>query len=334
MRNLILTAAVAALSTVAVAPQEVLASDFPERRIQISFPWAAGSPAYVLSQIIADGMTEELGVDIAVVSRPGAGGVNSFMAGLAEPADGYTIIDGWVAPLMISPMFDKAEYEYDDVIPLHSAGAVALAVVSRADEDRWTDFPSFVEYLRENPGETRFTGSEELTLPHLVATSMLMDQGLVSRNVPYVGLAPGVKDLRGGLLDWMLVNAGSYKANKDHLRVLAVLSDNAEAAGVYDGAPMIGEFGVDLGLSGLAPMSWNWWVVKADTPDDVVARLRSAMEASLEDPDVQQKIRDLGFLPSGYSADEYAEVAGQIDAELRSAMEAVQWLRDELKALQ
>lgn len=229
---------------------------------------------------------------------------------------------------------DKAEYNYGDVIPLHSAGAVALAVVSRADEDRWTDFPSFVQYLRDNPGQTRFTGSEELTLPHLVATSMLKNQNLVARNVPYVGLAPGVKDLRGGLLDWMLVNAGSYKANKDHLRVLAVLSDVDEAVEIYDGAPKIGEFGVDLGLTGLAPMSWNWWVVKADTPDDVVATLRDAMAASLAKPEVQQKIRDIGFLPSGYSADEYDQVAGQIDSELRGAMEAVQWLRDALKANQ
>ncbi|MEM7026505.1 MAG: tripartite tricarboxylate transporter substrate-binding protein, partial [Pseudomonadota bacterium] len=299
-------------------------ADFPERRIQVSYPWAPGAPAYVVSQIIADGMAEELGVDIAVVAKPGAGGVNAVMAGLGEPADGYTIIDGYVAPLIISPLFGKAEYTYEDFIPLHSASSNAFALATRADEDRWSDFPSFVAYLQANPGETRFTASEELTLPHMVASKMLESQGAVARNVPYVGLAPGMKDLRGGLLDWMLVNPGVYKSNKDHIKILAVFSELDEVIDIYDGAPRIADYGIDIGLTGLAPMGWNWWVVKGDTPDEAVNALRDAMAKSLENPDVRQKILDIGFVPTGYSADEYDQVAGQIDTELRSAMDSVQ----------
>lgn len=332
MRKRVLLAVLAIVFALSTA-MSAFGQSFPTRRIQVSFPWAAGSPAYVISQIVADGMARDLGVDVAVVSRPGAGGVNAFMVGLGEQANGYTIIDGWVAPLIISPMFDLAEYEYDDFIPLHQVGAAALAVVCRNDETRWTDFASFVQYVLNNPGETRFTGSEELTLPHLVATSMMMDQGLVSRNVPCVGLAPGVKDLRGGLLDWMLVNPGSYKANRDHLRVLAVLSDFDKAVELYDGAPKASEFGVDIGLTGLAPMSWNWWVLEEGTPENVVARLRQAMGAALDDPTVRQRILDAGFLPGEYRAEDYDDVASQINRELRSAMDAVQWLRDEIKAL-
>lgn len=308
-------------------------ADFPERRIQVSYPWAPGAPAYVVSQIIADGMAEELGVDIAVVAKPGAGGVNAIMAGLGEPADGYTIIDGYVAPLVISPLFGKAEYTYKDFVPLHSASSNAFALATRADEDRWTDFPSFIEYLKAHPGETRFTAAEELTLPHMVAAKMLQSQDAVARNVPYVGLAPGMKDLRGGLLDWMLINPGVYKSNRDHIKVLAVFSELDEVIDLYDGAPRIADFGIDIGLTGLAPMGWNWWVVKKDTPDEAVTKLRDAMAAALDRPEVRAKILEIGFVPTGYSADQYDEVAGQIDEELRAAMESVQWLRDELAKL-
>lgn len=308
-------------------------AQFPERRIQVSYPWKAGAPAYVVSQIIADGMAETLGVDVAVVSKPGAGGVNAVMAGLGEPADGYTIIDGYVAPLIISPLFGKAKYTYKDFIPLHSASSNAFAIASRADETRWTDFPSFVKYLQDNPGETRFTGSEELTLPHMVTAKMLQSQNAVARNVPYVGLAPGMKDLRGGLLDWMIINPGIYKSNKRHIKVLAVFSELDEVIDIYEGASRIGDFGIDIGLSGLAPMGWNWWVVKSDTPSEAVTALRDAMEKSLNTPAVRQKILDIGFVPTGYNASQYEEVASKIDAELRSAMDAVQWLRDELKKL-
>jgi hypothetical protein len=104
-RQIALTALAAAALAIAALPAF---ADFPERRIQVSYPWAPGAPAYVVSQIIADGMAAELGVDVAVVARPGAGGVNAIMAGLGEPADGYTIIDGYVAPLIISPLFGMA----------------------------------------------------------------------------------------------------------------------------------------------------------------------------------------------------------------------------------
>ncbi len=309
------------------------AAEFPERRVQVSYPWGPGLPAYVVSQIIADGMAEELGVDVAVVARPGAGGVNAFMAGLAEPEDGYTIIDAYVAPLIISPIFDKADYTYEDFIPLHSATSNGFAIVSRADEDRWDDFPGLMKYMQENPGELRFTAGEELTLPHMVMSQIMRSYDAVARPVPYAGIVAGVPDLLGGLLDWQLINPGAYKSQGEEFKVLAVLSELDQVQEIYGGAPKIADFGVDIGLSGLAPMGWNWFVVEKGTPDEAVQKLRDAMAASLANPEVQAKIAEIGFVPTGYTADEYDEVAGMIDEQLRSSAEAVNWLREEVDKL-
>ena len=56
-----------ATAILSVVATPVAAGEFPERKIQVSFPWKAGGPAYVLSQIISDGMANDLGVDISVV---------------------------------------------------------------------------------------------------------------------------------------------------------------------------------------------------------------------------------------------------------------------------
>lgn len=309
------------------------AAEFPERRVQVSYPWGPGLPAYVVSQIIADGMAEELGVDVAVVARPGAGGVNAFMAGLAEPADGYTIIDAYVAPLIISPIFEKADYTYKDFIPLHSATSNGFAIVSRADDDRWDDFPGLMKYMQDHPGELRFTAGEELTLPHMVMSQIMRSYNAVARPVPYAGLVAGVPDLMGGLLDWQLINPGAYKSQGDEFKILAVLSESDQVQAIYGGAPKISEFGVDIGLSGLAPMGWNWFVVEKDTPDEAVQKLRDAMAVSLANPEIQARIEEIGFVPIGYTADEYDEVAGMIDEQLRTSVEAVYWLREEVGKL-
>jgi tripartite-type tricarboxylate transporter receptor subunit TctC len=308
-------------------------AEYPERRIQLVYPWTPGTPTYAVSQIIADAMGNELGVQVPVVAKPGAGGVNAFMAALNEPADGYTALDGYVAPLIISPLFDKTEYTFADFVPLYSATSNAFAIATRADEDRFTDFPSFIEYLQAHPGETRYTGGADLALPHMVAARVLQHYEAVSRPVPYGDLADGTKDLRGGVLDWMVVNPGIFRSNKDHLRIIAVLSELPEVVEIYEGAQRVEDYGMELGLTGLAPMGWNWWLVKAGTPDDVVARLRDAMGKALEKPEVREKILQIGFVPTGYTPEEYMEVAQSIHDQLQSATDAITWEKDAIQAL-
>ncbi len=326
-----------ALSGVVLAVSLVLASaasaEYPERRIQHIYPWTPGTPTYAVSQIIADAMGEELGTQMPVVAKPGAGGVNAFMAALNEPADGYTTLDGYVAPLIISPLFGKTEYTFKDFIPLYSATSNAFAIATRADEDRFTDFPSLIAYLKEHPGETRYTGGADLALPHMVAAKVLQHYDAVSRPVPYGDLADGTKDLRGGVLDWMVVNPGIYRPNKDNLRIIAVLSELPEVVDIYDGAKRVEDYGMDLGLTGLAPMGWNWWLVKQGTPDDVVAKLRDAMAKALERPEVREKILQIGFVPTGYSPDQYPEVAQSMLDQLQSATDAITWEKEAIKKL-
>ena len=78
-------------------------AEFPERTIENIFPWSAGS-AMTASQIIAKAMGEELGVAMSVISTPGAGGTKAFKTAMGRPADGYTVFDGYVAPLVLQPV--------------------------------------------------------------------------------------------------------------------------------------------------------------------------------------------------------------------------------------
>lgn len=314
-----------------MAGQAAAESGFPTRRIQVIYPWSPGTPTYAVSQIIANAMGKNLGVNMPVVAKTGASGVNAFDQALAEPANGYAVIDGYVAPLVISPLFKKAKWGCNDFIPLYSATSNAFAVVSRADEKRWTDFPSFIKYLKAHPGQTRYTASAQLSLPHMVMAKVLETVGAVARNVPYNDLADGTKDLRGGLLDWMVINPGIYRANKKEFRVLAVLSGLKEVSQIYDGAKRAKDFGVDIGLHNLAPMGWDWWLVKKGTPEPVVAKLRSAMGKALADPAVHKEILKIGFVPTSYTPSQYSKVCTSVRDQLKSAMDAITWETNELK---
>jgi len=107
-----------------------------------------------------------------------------------------------------------------------------------------------------------------------------------------------------------------------------------EVVEIYEGAPRVHDYGMDLGLTGLAPMGWNWWLVKEGTPEERVERLREAMGKALAKESVRERILEIGFVPTGYTPDEYDEVAGSVESQLRQAMDAIQWERDALAELE
>ena len=307
---------------------------FPDRQIQNIFPWEPGT-AYAVSQVVANRMAEELGRPVVVTSTTGAAGVLAATTVLDRPADGYTVFDGYVAPLVLSPLFGVAEYTHEDFLPLYAIAANAFAVASRPDEDRWTDLPSMLEYARQNPGELRYSAGAEISLPNMIASAMMREAGVVARLVPYQDSGASWNDFAAGELDFMIMNSGTYAAQQSNVRVIAVLSDIPVGEGGIPG-PLVSDFGIDIGVTGLAAMGWTWWVVRADTPEEPLAVLRDAMYAAMSDPRVQADISALGFTPldpDEFSPDDYAVKVAQIRDELGAALDAIDWMRSRLEAL-
>lgn len=304
-------------------------ADYPERNIENIYPWNPGA-TMAASQVIADAMGEELGVTVSVVSTPGAGGVKAFETALERDADGYTIIDGYVAPLVLQPMQGNADWAYDDFVPLWSATANAFAIAVRKGDERFPDLPALIEAMRVAPGDLRYSPGSANALPHMSAAKMMQVADVYAQVVPYPEIDAAVRDVRSGVLDFMVINTGVYAINKDDVDILAVLSDFGAASETYDGAPLVGSFGIDTGMTGLSTMGWNWWLVQEGTPDDVVARLREAMGAALAREDVQDRLIGMGFVPTLQAPEDYDAVVGPIAEQISGAIGAIAWEQEQL----
>ena len=90
--------------TLVAASAAIALADFPNRNIEIIHPWGPGN-AMAMSQVVAKAMGEELGTDMPVISLPGAAGTKAQTTAMGKPADGYTIFDGYVAPLVLQPIW-------------------------------------------------------------------------------------------------------------------------------------------------------------------------------------------------------------------------------------
>lgn len=327
-RRLTLAAAVAALGLAAGAAH----AEFPDRTIENVFPWTAGT-AMSVSQIIAKAMGEELGVSIPVVSTPGAAGTKAFQTAMNRPADGYTIIDGYVAPLVLQPVLGKADWTYEDFKPLHAAVSNAFSIGCRVGETRWSSFEEMMEYGKAHPGELRYSSGSRNNLPHMVIAKVLQSYGVVAQNIPYKTDGDARKDLQAGVLDFAFINVGAYLQDPEGFTIQLVLSELPGAKASFGGAPSIVDLDIDLGLSGLAPMGWTWWLVRKETPDDVTDILRAAMTKAMQRDDVRAQIEKVGFVPLDWDHSDYDEVVGPVAGQLSAMSNAIAWEEEQLKKL-
>lgn len=311
---------------IAVFSANTASAEFPERPVNIVHPWAPGV-SMAAAQIVADRMATELNQTVTVPVIEGASGVKAALDVLAKPADGYTIFDGYVAPLLFSPMLGLTPYACEDFTPLYGMSMNGFAVAVRSDEERFTNLSQLIKYMEANPSGLRYGAGADVSIPHMVAALMFKNAGVVARNVPYNETGQAWKDFITGDLDFMIINSGIYKSYSDQLKVLAVLSDRPMSEHGIPG-PLPSQYGIDLGIEGLAAVGWNWWVVKPGTPDLALEKLRSAMKAALDDEEVRKQIDRLGYTPlptSEFSPDKYADNCKTVGSELKAGMDAIEW---------
>ena len=320
------------MGVLVVASATTAQAEFPERNIEVIHPWGPGN-AMAMSQVIAKAMGEELGTDMPVISLPGAAGTKAQTTAMGKPGDGYTIFDGYVAPLVLQPILGNADWNFKDFTPLSAAVANAFAIAGQVDETRWSNFKEMMAYCKENRGDLRYSSGSRNNLPHMVIAKVLQSYDCVAQNVPYTQDGNVFKDLGSKVLDFAFVNVGNFRSSPDKVKILLVLSELEDSKKAFYGAPTIGELGVDLGLSNLGPMGWTWWIVNPATPEDVTKKLRGAMERAMARPDVIKTIEAIGFVPLDWDYTKYEEIVGGVDAQLNSMSNALAWEEKELKKL-
>ena len=273
--------------------EEVAAAKFPNRPIQWIVPWAEDNESVAMGRILADGMSKVLGVNIVVSAMPGGSGSKALHHVLSQPADGYMVLDAWVAPL-IFVVLNRPDigYTHDDFEPIGHMTFMPFTLVVRSDDDRLATLDKFVEYGRANPGQMKFNATGAISVPHAVMATFLKKAGVDAQGVPYPGLAGGIKDFLGGTLDFSIGNFWVIKTYGDETKTLCVFMD--ERHPWFPDLPTAKELGYDPGF-GNSGMGWDSLVVRKGTPAPIVKKLRDAYRQVASDPTVIEKLEKMNF---------------------------------------
>jgi tripartite-type tricarboxylate transporter receptor subunit TctC len=259
------------------------AQSYPSRPVLWVVPFAPGGITDHTSRMIAKYLIADLGQQVLIENRPGAGGsLGTEQVARAAP-DGYTLVYGTQGTMAANTFLYKSlRYQpLRDFAPIHAMFASPNVIVANPARPFRT-LGELVEQARANPGKFMMASAGPGTGTHLSGELMQAVTGVRLTHVPYKGSAPALIDLLGGQVDVMFdyaVSAGPHvRAGK--LRGLGV-TGSARLAMLPE-VPTTGEAGVP----GIESSSWSGVFVPVKTPAEVVARLTRAMELAMASAEI------------------------------------------------
>src|SRR3954469_3843684 len=274
----VLAGAVAALAT---APSLAQEPDFPHKGpIEITVLFPAGSSADVTARLLADGMAKQLGANVLVVNRPGAGGAIGYRHTAEQKPDGYSLV--WSSN-SISTTYHSGQLPFDyrafDPVARVLVEAPVLAV--RA-ESKWRTLADLLADAKAAPKRITVGNSGAGSHTHIASVALFSAADAEVIDVPFPA-AQAVPSLLGGHVDALvqLPAALSGHVGNGSVRLLAALTAARDPA--LRGVPTAKEQGVDIALE-----AWRGIVAPAGTPKAVIAALEDAIRKTTESPEFAQ----------------------------------------------
>jgi tripartite-type tricarboxylate transporter receptor subunit TctC len=283
-----------------VGVSAALAQKYPEREVRIINPYAPGGSADITGRLLAQKLAEIIGGQFIVENRAGAGGSIGAEAVAKASPDGHTLLYSAAGPLGVNhKLFSRAPaYEpATDFTPIAVVVKTPL-VLAATPKLPAKNVKELIELARKEPGKVNFGSAGIGSAPHLTGEMFKSMAKIDIAHVPYKGTGPAMADLVGGHIQIMfdLLPASIQQIKTGTIKALA--SAGAKRATALPEVPTVSE----QGLTGFDTSTWFALVAPANTPEPILARLRSAAAQALKSDDVVKRFAELGSEPG--TADE------------------------------
>jgi len=279
------------------------AQTYPSKPIRFVVPYPAGGPLDTVARLLAQKVSESVKQPVIVDNKPGAGG-NIGAADVAKaPPDGYTILMGAVATHAINPTL-YASIPYDpirDFTPIMQVASTPNVLVVNPSIPA-SNVKEFIAYAKANPGKLNFGSGSTGSAGHLAGELFKTMAGVEMTHIPYKGAAPAMTDLIGGQIQLMFDNLASSLAQVRAGKVKALAVTTAKRTTLAPDLPTIAE----SGLPGFDISTWFGIFAPGGIPKDVAARLHEEFARALAQPDVREKMLNLGAEPVGNTPEQFA----------------------------
>lgn len=278
------------------------AQSWPTKPVRMIIAFPPGGPTDLVSRVLAQKLSEQLGQQVIVDNKPGAGGnIAAELAARATP-DGYTIFYNTSAIVIGPALYGKVNYDtLKDFAPVLLTASVPMVLVVNPQLPA-RSVKEFVDLAKTRSGALNYSSSGTGTITHLASAMMSTQTGIQTQHIPYKGSAPGLVDLASGQTQFMIdtINTVLPYVRDSRLRGLAVTS--AKRSPLLPDLPTLAE----AGISGFEAAAWQGIVVPTGTPNEIVQKLNAEVNKALMHPDIRSRLAAQGADILGGTPAEYA----------------------------
>jgi tripartite-type tricarboxylate transporter receptor subunit TctC len=305
------------MSSLLVSARRAAAADYPTRPIRFLVAHPPGGATDIIARLIGQRLSERLGQQFVIENKPGAGNnIGTEAAVNAEP-DGYTVLLVNPANYINTSLYANLKFNFvNDIAPVASFNRVPNVMTVNKDVPAKT-VAEFIDYVKKNPGKINMASSGNGTSVHLSGEMFMAMTGCQMQHVPYRGAAPAITDLLGGQVQVIFDNMPSIiqHIRSGALRALGVTT--AERSPQLPDVQAIAETVPGYEASALFGMG-----APAKTPREIVGRLNAEINAVLAEPEMKQRLVELGGEPLIQSPEAFG---GMIKAETEKWRKVVEF---------
>jgi tripartite-type tricarboxylate transporter receptor subunit TctC len=289
-------ALVAALAALTAAAQGAPpATNYPIKPIRLVITYPPGGNTDLVGRAIAQKLTEKWGQQVIVDNRGGAGGVLGTVIAKQAAADGYTLLLGTSAGMVLNPLLMR-KIPYD---PHQDFAPVSLVIVNPQllvvhPGLAARNIKEFIALAKAKPGQLNFGSSGVGTPNHLGGEMLNAMAGINIVHVPYKGGAASITDLIAGQVQLVISSAPSVVPHVRNGRLRALAIGSAKRSPALPEVPTVAESGVP----GYEYTTWYGIFVPARTPAAIVVTLNAEIVRMLADPQMSQRFQSQGGDPA------------------------------------
>jgi tripartite-type tricarboxylate transporter receptor subunit TctC len=261
----------------------VHAQAWPNKPITLIVPFPPGGGTDAFARPLSVILSKQLGRQVIIDNRGGAGGtVGASIAAKAAP-DGYTFFIGAVHHA-IAPSFYKLDYNIEtDLVPLTIIANPPQVIVVNPNRVKAENFKDFLAYVRSNPGKLNYASAGNGTSHHLAGELFKIQTNTFIVNIPYRGAGPALSDLIAGNVDMMFDGMGSSAQHIRSARIRPLALAAPKRSPAFPNLPTTAE----VGMPDYVVSTWyGIWGVKG-TSKDILDRMHAEVVKAISAPELR-----------------------------------------------
>jgi tripartite-type tricarboxylate transporter receptor subunit TctC len=314
-RRRFLQACPAAALACATLPSPAQPGGWPARPVRIIVPFTPGGTTDMVSRLVGTELSQQLGQNIIVENKPGAGTVIGVDYVAKQPADGYTLV--CVANSFTANKTLVKDLPYDTTRDLQPVALMGLSehVLAAHPSRGLRTLADLRKAALARPGALTYASFGNGTSAHLSGALLCQMMGIDMIHVPYKGQGPALTDLLSGHVHVMFGNWSEFRGPIESGKLLALGMATPRRSRFAPRVPTLAEQGVALESN-----SWQGLLAPTGTPEAIVQRINAEVNKALADPDVIAAFARSGVVSQAGSV---AQFTGFVNSEIAKYEEII-----------